>query len=517
MSTSELECAFLIPYTVSLLVAGLPIFFMELAFGQYASLGPVTIWKVAPLFQGTGYAMVVVSFLLGMYYNVLNGYSFFYMFHSFHWELPWSTCGNDWNSAACSLSSNNCTAMNGTIYNGTCVTADDVGDDVFATLGKPKSPSEEYFQHRNTYTRTPVFHRQSPCLSKMKRILEGATSVWHFHATYFTALFPYFVLTVLLVRGVTLPGSGNGLMFYLYPKWEYLLTAKVWGDAAVQIFFDLSPCWGGLIALASYNKFHNNCLRDALVVSFGNCLTSVYAGFAIFSLVGYMAYELGVDVENVVAKGPGLAFIAYPAGLARLPGAPIFAVLFFMMLLSLGLGTQFTIVETVVTAVTDEYPKLFRKRKWLILGIVCIISYLVGLVFCTNTACTVLTSFDNYARTFARYCPSRYRSNDSESHGFTGADRFLENIAHMLGYDPWPRLFWKIIWKWACPILLTVILIFTLYDFDTLKYGEYDYPSWADGIGWVLSVISILFIPLIAVIAICKEEGSLLTSYGVAY
>lgn len=44
--------AFLIPYAIMFVFTGLPLFFLEMAFGQYASEGPITIWKVAPLFQG---------------------------------------------------------------------------------------------------------------------------------------------------------------------------------------------------------------------------------------------------------------------------------------------------------------------------------------------------------------------------------------------------------------------------------------------------------------------------------
>lgn len=101
-----------------------------------------------------------------------------------------------------------------------------------------------------------------------------------------TALAPYVVLTILLVRGVSLPGAAEGIRYYLTPEWHKLRNTKVWIDAASQIFFSLGPGFGTLLALSSYNKFNNNCYRDALLTSSINCLTSFLAGFVIFSVLG---------------------------------------------------------------------------------------------------------------------------------------------------------------------------------------------------------------------------------------
>ncbi|KAJ4451056.1 hypothetical protein ANN_02493 [Periplaneta americana] len=206
---------------------------------------------------------------------------------------------------------------------------------------------------------------------------------------YFTALFPYVVLVILFVRGVSLPGASTGILFYLTPDWHRLANAQVWGDAAVQIFFALSPAWGGLITLASYNKFTNNCYncfhfnRDSLIVAISNILTSFFAGLVIFSVIGFLAHELEVEVKKVVDQGAGLAFIVYPEVVARLPVSPLWSLLFFVMLLTLGLDSQFALMETVTTAILDRFPNLRDYKIWVVL-VVAVFGYFGGLIFTTN-------------------------------------------------------------------------------------------------------------------------------------
>ncbi|CAJ0940796.1 unnamed protein product [Ranitomeya imitator] len=177
---------------------------------------------------------------------------------------------------------------------------------------------------------------------------------------------------------------------------------NVWGDAASQIFYSLGCAWGGLITMASYNKFHNNCYRDSIIISITNCATSVYAGFVIFSILGFMANHLGVDVSKVADHGPGLAFVAYPEALTLLPISPLWSILFFFMLILLGLGTQFCLLETLVTAIVDEIGNnwIIRWKTVVTLG-VAVVGFLLGIPLTTQAGIYWLLLMDNYAASFS--------------------------------------------------------------------------------------------------------------------
>ncbi|XP_060687921.1 sodium- and chloride-dependent neutral and basic amino acid transporter B(0+)-like [Hemiscyllium ocellatum] len=207
---------------------------------------------------------------------------------------------------------------------------------------------------------------------------------------YFTATFPYVVLTILLIRGVTLEGASKGIEFYIGSQSDFsrLADAEVWKDAATQIFFSISVGWGTLVALSSYNKFHNNCYRDTIIVCVVNCATSVFAGFVIFSILGHMAHIQDKPVSEVAQSGFGLVFIAYPEALAQLPWAPLWSVSFFFMLLTLGVDTQFAGLETVMTALQDQFPTLVQSKRVLLTAGVCSLFYLLGLLCVTQKAHT---------------------------------------------------------------------------------------------------------------------------------
>lgn len=307
---------------------------------------------------------------------------------------------------------------------------------------------------------------------------------------YFTALFPYFVLLCLLIRGAMLPGAVEGLNFYIQPKLESLLNIHVWSDAATQIFYSLGPAFGGLITLASYNKFNNNCHRDAILIAFCNFGTSIFAGLVVFSIIGFMAHESGQAVGEVMASGPGLAFVAYPEAVTKFSCPPVWSFLFFLMLLSLGLDTQFTMTETLTTAVMDQWPELRRHKAWVVLG-AALVGFILGLPMCCNGGVYMFTLIDTFSASWSLLILAFFEVVlVVYVYGFSN---FMSNVSEMgIKVPKILRYYWKISWYVFTPLLLLLITIITWIMFKPCEYQGYVFPPVIQALGWLIAITSIL-------------------------
>ncbi|HRX17025.1 MAG TPA: sodium-dependent transporter [Spirochaetota bacterium] len=207
---------------------------------------------------------------------------------------------------------------------------------------------------------------------------------------------PWVLLAVLIVRGVMLEGAFTGLDFYLSPDFSKLADPQVWLAAYGQIFFSLSLGFGLMIAYASYMPKDSDINTNAWVVSFANCATSFFSGFAIFSTIGYLAAVSGVNVSDVAASGPGLAFVVYSTAIAQLPGGiilqSVFGVLFFIILFTLGIDSAFSLVEGVVTGLKDTF-KIDRVKAT---AAVCVFGFSAGLLITSRAGLYWLDSVDRW-------------------------------------------------------------------------------------------------------------------------
>ena len=180
---------------------------------------------------------------------------------------------------------------------------------------------------------------------------------------YFTSLFPYVMLTVMIIFTSLLPGASKGIEFYLFKvKWEKLWEISVWRDAVSQVFYSTNCGFGASIQLASYNSYRHNILRDATLIPILDGLTSIFAGFSVFTVLGYMATQRGVEVEKVVADGPGLIFITYAEAFSQIEGGNVWAAFFFFMVIILGLSSQFPVTEMCCSCISDSWPWFNKSR-----------------------------------------------------------------------------------------------------------------------------------------------------------
>uniref|UniRef100_A0AAR2M230 Transporter n=1 Tax=Pygocentrus nattereri TaxID=42514 RepID=A0AAR2M230_PYGNA len=515
--------AFLIPYVIMLSVAGLPLFFMESSLGQFCSQGPINVWKAVPIFQGVGITMMLVSTFVSIYYNVIIAYSIYYLFASFQEPLPWSDCSN-WSDMNCNITAReycNMTAYNGSLM---AVNTSMIADgnqsclEEFLASVPLQSPSERYWdvvalQRTSSMDETgPVVWHLALCLLLgwiliAAALFKGIKSSGK--VVYFTATFPYAVLLILLIRGVTLEGARNGIEYYIGSQSNLtkLSEAEVWKDAATQIFFSLSIAWGGLTALASYNKFHNNCYKDSIIVCITNCSTSIFAGFAIFSILGHMAHVYGKPVSEVAQAGFGLAFIAYPDALSKLPISPLWSILFFFMLITLGLDSQFAGIEVITTCLQDAYPKVLKAKRGLITVLICIVLFLLGLPCVTGAGIYWVNLIDTFCAGWILLVAGLL-----EVFGLSciyGGNRFIKDIEMMIGTKHalfW--IWWRACWFFITPVVLLVILGWSLYTFTAPTYGSVEYPQWGIALGWCMTVFCLVWIPIVAVWKLVKASGN---------
>lgn len=504
--------AFLFPFVLMFILLGFPLMFLELSFGQFAQLGPAAIFdKICPLFNGLGYGMVAVSCMVSLYYTCIIAWALLYLVKSMTTSLPWEFCDPDWATETCysHVTASDCHKVNGSIYYKTvCYNATQVKQLNIVAMNKSDRapPAQDYFDNNILHISDGIEDIGAIRWQIMLCLLviwfltflslsRGVKSVGK--VVYFTALFPYFVLTILFFRGVTLDGADDGIIYYLTPKFEKLMSAQTWVDAAVQIFFALSPAWGGLITLSSYNKFHNNCFKDALIVGVGNICTSIFAGFVIFSIVGYLAKEMDMPVDEVVQQGPGLAFIVFPDVVTRLPLPPLWSILFFVMLITLGMGSEFALLETVMTAVQDTFPNLRKKKTWVVL-FVSILGFLGGLPICTEGGMYVLQLMDKYAASWAVFIMAGLECIILA--WIYGSDRFIADIEMMIGRrsSVW-HMFFTFFWKFMTPATLFALILFNWLDYNRMEYADKLYPVWAEFIGWVMATIPILMITVMAI------------------
>ncbi|MBR8744798.1 sodium-dependent transporter [Nocardiopsis sp. MG754419] len=321
--------AFLLPYLIAMLSAGIPLLILEYSIGhRYRSSAPLSYRRIYRPAEAIGWWQVAICFVVAVYYAVIIAWAV--RFVGFSATEAW---GNDTESFF----------MNDFIQ---------VSDTPGAVSG---------FVSGVAWPLIGVW-----VVALVILVLGVRRGIEITNKIVLPLLLVLFGL--LVIQALTLPGAADGLNAFFTPDWEAMLTGKVWIAAYGHVFFSLSVGFGIMVTYSSYLRRKADLTGSAMVTSFSNSSFELLAGIGVFACLGFMAANAGVGVNEVATSGIGLAFVAFPEIISSLPfGGPVFGMLFFGCLVIAGITSLISIVQVIIAAV-QERTNLGRVQSVLLVG-----------------------------------------------------------------------------------------------------------------------------------------------------
>ena len=351
--------AFILPYLVALLTAGIPLLFLDYAIGhRWRGSAPAAWRRFRRWTEFIGWWQVLIALIIALYYALILAWATNYTIFSF--DQRW-------------------------------------GDDADGFFG-------EYTQALGGADVTISFDVVPAVLISMivvwlAVIIVMALGVQKGIAASSIVFIPLLLVmfVILVVRALFLPGAIDGLDALFTPNWGALLDPAVWIAAYGQIFFSLSVAFGIMLTYSSYLKKKTDLTGSGLVVGFANSSFEILCGIGVFSALGFMAQAQGVAIDEVVVAGVGLAFIAFPTIISEAPAGALIGVLFFGSLVLAGFTSLISIVEVVIAAVQDKFG-LARVSSTLL---VCVpIAVVSTVLFSTTMGLPLLDVMDKWANEY---------------------------------------------------------------------------------------------------------------------
>jgi NSS family neurotransmitter:Na+ symporter len=439
--------AFLIPYFVALFTAGIPLMMLEYALGRKTQAAPPHAFKnVKKNTEWVGWLSLFAVMLIFLYYPTIMSWCVNYVIYSITLQ---------WGANTTSFFENEFLQLTS-------------GPEVLGGIRWPVLIGLAI-----------VWFFIYLCLFKGVKTI-GKIVKW-------TVGIPWVLLIIMVIRGLTLPGAVEGLKYYLTPDFSALLKPTVWLAAYGQIFFSLSLGMGTLIVYSSYLPKKSDIANSSYITSLANCGTSFFAGFAVFSTLGYLAHAMNVGVPDVTTSGLGLAFMTYPQAISLLPfWAPFFGVVFFILLLTLGIDSAFSQVEPFVAGFVEKW----NISKKTMLRLTCLFGFLVGIIFTTRGGYYWLDIVDYFTCNFGLTLVGVleclvigyiYKARKMRS--------YINEVSEFR-IGKW----WDVMIMIITPIILGVSFIIELIKLIKIGYGNYSkWTGWV-GLGIIVVIVILSFV-----------------------
>ncbi len=433
--------AFLIPFLVALLTAGIPLMILEFSLGhRSARPAPITLGSLKKPFEMIGWFALLIGFGIVTYYAVVMGWCFNYLGYSIN--LSWGTNTQDF------------------FFNQFLKISD--------------SPL-----HIGGVQWMIILGLILTWVAIIASIWKGPNTVGK--VVFFTVTIPWLLLLIFVIRGITLPGAVEGLKYYLTPQFKALFDYNVWLAAYTQVFFSLTIGFGVQITYASFLPKDADVVNNAFIICLADSATAFVGGFAVFSTLGYYAQQTGSPVSEVVKSGPHLAFVTYPTIISLLPfGARIFGILFFLMLLTLGIDSAFSLVEAGAASIIDKFK---IKRIYSNIGFA-VVALFIGIIYTTGSGLYWLDIVDYFMNYFGLMIVAFLMCI---AVGYFSDYRGLREYANSKSDFTIGR-WWDICIRFITPLVVGVLIATVIID--RVKSAYEGYPRIAEFMGGWLVVIA---------------------------
>lgn len=425
--------AFIVPYVIALLAAGLPILFLDYALGhRFRGSPPAVFRRLSTKMEWLGWFQVFICFVIMTYYAVVVAWSLRYMLFSF--TTAW-------------------------------------GDDAAG-----------FFQHYIGVDRLGSETGYSPAI--IMGVAIPLLLVWAFGLVVIAlgvsdglekankVFLPLLVImfAALVVRALLLPGAGEGLNALFTPKWSALLDYKVWMAALGQIFFSLSVGFGIMLTYASYlQRRRSNLVGTGLVAGFANSSFELLAGIGVFATLGFMADAQGTSVDKLEnIAGPSLSFITFPTVITEMPGGAIFGVLFFASFAMAGLTSFISIIQVAAAGVGEKFG-LSPKKASLVVGMPA--AFLSFILFATSSGLPDLDVVDTFINNIGVIASAIIMCVAVA--WVLRRTRLLQDHLNAVSESRMVGLWWRVLVGGIVPVLLGYMFFQNLWAYVTQGYETY--------------------------------------------
>jgi len=351
--------AFLIPYIISIVFMAFPYLLLEYSLGyNFKTSVPNIFKKIQSKFECVGWFICLVPYFILLYYVVIIAWDLIYLCLSF--TKGWGT-----------------------------------NTDYFFTTSLLHS----------TTSLSGISNIIIPILLALLVIWFIVWFISHQNVSegigkYSKFLIPTLVIimAVIVFVSLTLPGADVGYNQLLQPDWQSVLNPNIWLVAAGQILFSLSLGWGVVTTYSSYLPKGSNLIKNGFIVTLSNCGFELFTAIGVFSILGFMSVNQGVPLDKLVTEGTGLIFVAFPQIFNSMGNiAYIIGPLFFLCVLFAGITTTISLLEPLSNAISYKF-NIQRKK---VVTILCIIGFIISIVFSTGLGDYLLTLADSFLNQFA--------------------------------------------------------------------------------------------------------------------